>query len=169
MTRGWLVTLFALSACAHGPAGGRSGRDTPLMTVTASKGSYRMGEPVVLTVALANGSSEPLWINGRLELGQPRSGGGEIWFDVRDDKRSIPFVGNLDAAPAPVSAYRLLAPDDVVARNIVLDPFFELDSPGTLTIVAHYHDANPQRPPAPPGSRPAIEATALPVTISIHR
>jgi len=173
MTRGWLVALLFLGACAHSPGGGRSGPTTTLMTmrVFAAKGSYLIGEPIVLTVALANGSSEPLWINGRLLLAQPRSSSGEIWLDVRDDK-AVPFQGSLDAldaAPAPASAYRILQPDDVVARNIVLDPAYELDRPGTFTIVAHYADHNPQRPPPPPGTHPATEATAPPVTITIRK
>jgi hypothetical protein len=90
-------------------------------------------------------------------------------MDVRDDKGSVPFQGLIDGGPAPATAYQRLQPEGVVAKNIVLRPFYELDHPGRFTIVAHYSDANPQRPPAPPGTRPAGEATAAPVTITISR
>jgi hypothetical protein len=141
----------------------------PLFTVVTSKASYHVGEPVVLTVALANASSEPLWINGRLQLAQPTSKGGEIWFDVQDEKGRLPAQGIADAALAPASTYRILKPDDVVAKHVVLDQFFEMDHPGSFTIVAHYKDPNPHRPPPPPGARPATEATAPPVKITIYK
>jgi hypothetical protein len=107
------------------------------------------GWPPKVKLTVANRSSLPIWLSGRFAVGQQGSLFEEVWFDVVKGQSRPEAVSCRSGAGRPRSSdYVFLPPGAELSHVVVLScvPFVES---GPWTIVAHYHDRNPQ-PPAPP-------------------
>ncbi len=118
------------------------------ITVTAlvPEGDLHAGNPVWVTVTLANPSTTPIRINKRMAVGYKDHLSREIFITLRDD------AGNEITCPAPVDYdrnfsgpedYVFLPPGRSLSTRFDLNAWHSLDRPGTYSLEVHYQADEP--------------------------
>jgi len=104
------------------------------------------------SVRLRNAGSQAVMVNARLAVGYEGTVARELYADLLDAGTGAPAgfqVVDYDRDLAPPSAYRALAPGDVVTAHFDLFEWYAPLAPGRYRVVLHYQADEPlARPPA---------------------
>jgi hypothetical protein len=128
------------------------GSDSGLrLELTASADSYEADDDIILSLYVFNFGDDPVTLNARLAPNDADAP-GEVWFEVTGpDEEIIPFGARVNLGRPERSDFLPVAPWNCVGRRYELLSYFNLEEPGSYTVVANYRN-EPPRDAAPRGS-----------------
>jgi uncharacterized protein (DUF58 family) len=116
------------------------------LTIALGAGSYAAGGPMPLDVTLANASSAPVRVNGRLGVNDDREPAAfrEVTFDIRTPSgKRASFRLDVKRGAARPSHIVSLKPHDSVRKTVDLAHYYALHETGTYEARATYASAAP--------------------------
>jgi hypothetical protein len=103
------------------------------------KADFKLGEPVEVLIALKNSGKIPLWVNSRL-LVNYATHPHEVYFKITGPTEVIPFKLKIRAGEPTEQDFVLLAPGQIIFKNLNLEKAFALEKGGTYKVQAFYEN-----------------------------
>lgn len=138
------------------------------LVLAVSPTTSQVGDDVEATVELANAGTEPVAVNARMALNNVHAPAPyrELTFEIEGPSgKKLPFQAKVRIGAAQPSDVRTLAPGEKLKRVEKLSQFYNLDTPGTYAVRAHYASA----PVANAAGQPAWTELVSSDTVKLER
>src|SRR4030095_16492071 len=106
-------------------------RDGPFSCDISTAPTYKLGEPITVTIDMRNDSNQPYQF---LIWGTPFQKELFDFFEVKYEGKNIPYDGRMvKRGDPPPEAYRVIQPGESLTESVDLSESYKIDQPGNYS------------------------------------
>lgn len=111
--------------------------------VEIDKVSFKVGEPIMLRLVLANQTQQAVTVNRRLLVYRPAPLEHEVVINLMGPQGEQPFAWQIRAGPPVASDFVTLQPGQRIWREFDLADGYAIQLKGHYSVYARYENLNP--------------------------